>query len=74
MTIEDHKHVAKEMRHDAGGVTKQVGSTYLKGRRHDDTRVHGAGASPPYIELSSQFIPLLSAAEARGSGDAASYL
>ena len=40
----------------------------------DDTTGHGAGAPPAYVELSSHFVSLESAAEACGNGDASFYL
>ena len=38
--------------------------------RDGDTTVRGGGAPPPYVELSSHFVSLESAAEACGKGDA----
>ena len=40
----------------------------------DDTTGHGGGAPPAYVELSSHFVSLESAAEACGNGDASVYL
>ena len=39
-----------------------------------ETKVRGAGAPPTYVELSSQFVSLKSAAAVCGKGDAAIYL
>ena len=40
----------------------------------EDTTGHGGGAPPSYVELSSHFVSLESAAEACGNGDASFYL
>lgn len=40
----------------------------------DDATVRWAGAPPPYVELSSKFVPLESAAAGCGHADAAFYL
>ena len=40
----------------------------------DDTTEHGGGAPPAYVELSSHFVSLESAAEAYGNGDAFFYV
>ena len=40
----------------------------------DDTTGHGGGAPPTYVELSSHFVCLESAAKACGNGDASFYL
>ena len=80
-TVEDQKDVIEAMQLDAvDEMTEALKVTHVNKvnaeeiEDSDDTTWYGGGAPPAYVELSSHFVSLESAAEARGNSDASFYL